>query len=285
MARRVPRIAGVVIVVGLAAGLGTARADVIDHRVKQLERGDYKVRMSAVLSLSKNSSDPRAIKSLAKALTEDSERTIRKLAAMSLRKLGPNSPGWALRLAVRALTHAAKHDRDRAVRKAARTALATLRPRKPRRSSRSFFVEIGRPTDATKRLSSSSNQAVASAVRSTLSKLAPEYSLKRPRRHTGKGFFVGPRVTRLTVKARGNLAKVSCSLSMALSPWSSKAGKQRLMDGSAQVTGNATVTTSRRGVRQASHECVVTVAQELTRRQVVPFLRRHSQGIRTASTR
>src|SRR5687768_2418648 len=83
-AARVATIAALLVVLGRAA---PARADNVGELVRQLEHDDSdKVRLSAALNLTKLG-EQRAILALAKALGNDSDRSVRGAAAVGLGEL------------------------------------------------------------------------------------------------------------------------------------------------------------------------------------------------------
>ena len=104
----------------VALGASPAAADAVDVRAKQLRRGDYKVRLSAALFLSR-SDDPRALSALARAAVKDSRTTIRELAVRSLAKQADESVPSAVRTrVVKALERASRRDRRSKIRRLAR---------------------------------------------------------------------------------------------------------------------------------------------------------------------
>ena len=60
-----------------------AAADAVDASVRELDAGNYKVRLAAALSLSK-SRDPRAVIALATALRNDGEQSIRRVPGLPM---------------------------------------------------------------------------------------------------------------------------------------------------------------------------------------------------------
>lgn len=276
--------------------MGVAHADRIDQQTRRLRSKSYKVRVSAALQLS-NASDDRAVFALARLLEVDKQKSVRQVAALSLGKAVRRSSSDAARSrAMRALTRAQKKDRSSRVRRAARKALGQLArsasvaaPRRRARSG-SVFLHVGKPADRTRRLTSGDRGDLLRAVSRTISRHAPNYGmatrknelptkaeLEKRRVH---GFFVGAQVATLSVRRRGSKAEVRCKVAVRVGPWMGKDGGERIVanktasaSGSARVVGSG----SKRGIRMSQRDCVVAVAEEITARQVVPFLKRASR--------
>ncbi|MEM9492295.1 MAG: HEAT repeat domain-containing protein, partial [Myxococcota bacterium] len=117
----------VALVASLIGWIGPVHADAIDSRVAQLRgSGDYKVRLTAALWLSKKR-DERSVKAFTQALRSDEEHTIRQLAAKYLGgNLAAAKSAKARSKALRALKRAAKRDSNSKVREAARSALEQI---------------------------------------------------------------------------------------------------------------------------------------------------------------
>ena len=118
-------ILGPLLLVSLLFG-GTASADNVDRLTKQLSTSsDYKVRISAALSLSKLR-DQRAVWPFVKAL-KDSDKTVRGVAAASLGKTVNSSTSEKMRARVlQELKKAATSDSNAFVRKQSQKAFDAL---------------------------------------------------------------------------------------------------------------------------------------------------------------
>ncbi|HLU66387.1 MAG TPA: HEAT repeat domain-containing protein [Kofleriaceae bacterium] len=283
---------GIALIVGLivVAMPRASRGDKVADSAAQLRSsGDYKIRLSAALHLAKQRGDARAVKALARALARDRESTVRRVAALSLGALvTPELPSRARRDALAALERASSRDRDSRVRKSAsaalaraRATLARARPARPRGGK--LFLHVGMPSDLSRRLPGGSVSAVQAAVRGSLRRHAPDYAQSRGRPPTGselrarglRGYYVGAQVAKIAVQERGNQAEVRCTVSVRVSPWSGRDGHERLVASeSASASGSGKISTSRSDARRAAVDCAVAVAEEITARQVVPFLRR-----------
>lgn len=277
----------------MLAAAAPAHADKIDSISRQLKDGrPYKVRVSAALFLGKQS-DRRAIIALARSLREDEESTVRRIAALSLGSLMNARLDRATQLAVfEALERASKRDRDSAVRRNAQTALDRARSTmqraravatpEPVQTGRDVFVHVARGSDLTQQLPSNGAETVQEAVRGSLRRLAPDYqqsssipSQAELSSRRLRGFRVGAQVAKVAVQSRGSLAEVRCTVSVRVSPWTGSDGGERLAaNESASATGNGKVSSTRRDTKRAALDCAVAVTEELTARQVVPFLRR-----------
>lgn len=263
-----------------------AVADEIDASIRELRGArSYKVRLSAAMVLAKQR-DPRAILALARAVTQDPESTVRRVAALSLARLVDSVVAREARsAAVNALESASRSDRDRRVRQTAQLALERMHTSLADSSSSAsgIFVHVGVPPDPSRALPSESSLALLAALRGSLRQHAPDYEMASGALPTRaelasrrlRGFTITARVARVQVEEKGNRADVSCTVAVRVGPWTGRDGNERIAaDVSASATGNGKVTASRKGTRRATVDCAVAVAQELAAREVVPFLRR-----------
>ncbi len=300
-----PAWLGILLLLGLAAPIVAlprrAGADDIDASARDLRRARaYKVRLSAALVLAQRS-DPRAVMALVRAVGQDPERTVRRVAALALARLADLTTDEARRAAIAALERARQRDRDRSVRRSAQRALdrmhaaevdtassasprsARTRGRPARAGADRLFIHVGAPADLPRALPSGSGDALRAAVRGSLRRHAPDYALTSAELPTRawlasrrlRGFAVTASVARVAVRPNGDQADVSCTVSVRVSPWSGSDGNERLSaDESASATGNGRVTASGPDTRRAAMDCAFAVTEELAARQVIPFLRR-----------
>jgi hypothetical protein len=297
-----------VLVAGWRTKAGAEAIDSIDERVAQLERsGDYKVRLSAAVQLAK-SDDPRAAAAMVRLLENESSKTMRRLAALSLGTMVNGDTPSRLRGQVeRALTHAAENDPDRKVRRHAQGSLEQLaevatRPagdkpaqttRPPvsltplRPGERGVFLHITAPRDASRRAPKGLPPQLHDAVRAMLRRKVPEYrldwpsqspptagELKQARLHA---YRVQPSVMELRIEARGSQAEIQCTVALHVNPWQGSDSAELWSEKqAASATGRGRVTGANRqdAIAAAQRDCVVTVAERITSEQVVPFLRR-----------
>ncbi len=271
-----------------------ARADKIDTVSRQLREGrPYKVRISAALVLAKQQ-DKRAVLAMVRSLREDEESTVRRVAALSLGGMINGRLDRATQLtAFEALERSSKRDGDPSVRRNAQSALdrarATMqkersvaRPTEPVSRSGDVFVHVAKASDLTRQLPSYGSTTVQEAVRGSLRRLAPDYQQSASAPSSAeltsrrlRGFRIGAQVAKVAVQPRGSVSEVRCTVSVRVSPWSGADGAERLAaNESASATGNGKVSAPSRDTKRAALDCAVAVTEELTARQVVPFLRR-----------
>jgi len=280
-------MAAIVILVALAPPIA---ADKIDDSSSQLRGSrDYKIRLSAALYLAKQQGDRRAVKALARALMVDSESTVRRVAALSLGTLlTPGLPEDARKVGLKALERSSETDGDKRVRASAGSALLRARSQLGVAASSGggrgkLFVHVGKPSDLTRKLPSGSVEMVQAAVRGALRRNAPDYQMSSGSPPTRsqlasrklRGFYVGAAVARVAIESNGSSTEVRCTVSLRVSPWSGSDGNERLVaNESATASGSGRIETSAGDSNRAAADCAVAVSEELTARQVIPFLRR-----------
>ena len=277
----------VLALIAVATWSSTAHADQIDLHVKQLKRGaDYKIRLSAALKLSR-SSDERAVRAMAVALRRDDSTTIRRVAALSLSKMVDESlPVSVRKKAIAALKAAKKDDADSKVRENAGRALEALHGIESNPNA-TVFLHVGKPADLTRSAPRDTTARMHLAVKRSLRQAAPNFAqewetgklpTKRQLARKGaKAFFVGASVSQLEVKKSRGRAEVRCAVSVRVSPWEGRDGRERWAEKqTASATGNGKVigANSKSGIDNAKRDCLLAVVESITARQVVPFLRR-----------
>ena len=274
--RKAAALALAVVVVGIVAGPGVARADKVDDLILRM-RGDtdYKVRLSAALSLGKLG-DRRAIPALVDGLA-DPDKSVRLVAAGALGKLvDAGAPLEQRAQALAALDSAARGDPEDSVRVQAQRSLVALQglPPPPTPLGRGVYIEIGSMADKTTRAA-----AVLPVMRQTivasLHKRAPTYQLAWPtgrapteldlRRAGSTGFFIDASLTRLDTSG----SHVACAISMILATFPQKS-MFGFLNGSAEVDAGST---SERAVTEALGECVSAVLDDLVGTKIVPTIR------------
>lgn len=280
-------MAAAIVLVALAPSVA---ADKIDDSSNQLRASrDYKIRLSAALFLAKQQGDRRAVKALARALMVDSESTVRRVAALSLGTLlTPGLPEDARKVGLKALEQSSQTDGDRRVRASAASALLRARSQLGVASAGGggrgrLFVHVGKPNDLTRKLPSGSVEMVQAAVKSALRRNAPDYQMSTGSPPTRselasrklRGYYVGAAVARVAIESNGSSTEVRCTVSLRVSPWSGSDGNERLAaNESATASGSGRIQTSASDSTRAAADCAVAVSEELTARQVIPFLRR-----------
>lgn len=270
-------------------------ADEFEVQARELFRGEpFKVRLSAALWLSRRGgADGRAVSLLATALGRDKERTVRHLAATALGEMvGGDTPSAPRARAMSALDRAAATDRDRKVRAAAKTALLKIRARMPRPEEKSdgdgfggVFLHVGPVVDPARKLPPGGAPKVEAAVRGALVKgelhgavSQPGKSLPRSRDLRAarqRGFYLGTSIAEVKSRKIGRRLEVRCKLSVRVTPWTGDDGEEKLVaERTASATGSGVVTTAPAGAKAAVLDCLTSVGEEVTARQIVPFLRR-----------
>jgi hypothetical protein len=272
---------------------GIASADTIDRDVKNLGTGGYKMRLAAALALSK-SRDPRAVIALADALMSDADPTIRRVSAIALEKMvDERTAPDAKELAIDAVERAAHKDRDEKVKATAAAALrslAGLRATKTRGGGGSrpeVFVNV-EAIDQSKRAPADAPARLTKIVKASVEKtgyatswpggLPTEAELSSSR---SRGFIVASTVKKVEVERTARRATIACTVSIRIAPWSGKDGGEKWeanKAASAQGSAKAQTGTSQREIDNGVRDCLEAVAEDVTGRQVLPFLKRLAQA-------
>jgi hypothetical protein len=280
-------LALVAVVVMTATAAQPAFADEVDANVRKLEAtSNYKVRLAAALSLAK-SRDPRAVIALAVALRDEREESIRRVAALALENMIDGATAEDAReLGIGALEQAAKRDSDQKVREtAARAAkaLAGLR-RKPGKSNKPpVFVNVDSTTDQTKRLPTDAGDRLTRMLRQSVESTG--YSTSWPgglptsaelTSNRSRAFIVAGTVKRVELSPVAGKTHVMCTVAVRIAPWMGKDGGERWeANRAASASGSAKVITGGRDrdVQRGIRDCVEAVVEDVTSRQVLPFLK------------
>jgi len=264
----------------------TARADEVESWVNQLfGSGGYKVRLGAALSLSKVH-DARAVVALARALEQDEEANLRRVAALALARIVDGDTPQRVRERARtALAGAARGDRDGKVRETAARALQELGGGDDG-ASPAVFINVGNAADLTRKAPADAARQLEVAVRSAVKRTAPGYAVEWPgglptaQQLTTAGasaFYVGATVAVVDVAKKSGRTEVACTVAIRVAPWAGKDGHERWREqeaASAQGSGKAITGGSDAAVAGGIRDCIAAVGEELTSRQVVPFIKR-----------
>lgn len=279
-------LAVVMAVVVSAAGVRTAAADEVDANVRKLEAtSNYKVRLAAALSLAK-SRDPRAVIALAGSLRDEREESIRRVAALALETMIDASTAEDAReIGIGALEQAAKADVDVKVREvSARAAksLAALR-RRPKAPRPQVFVNVDPTTDQSKRLPSDAGDRLTRMLRASVESTG--YSTSWPgglptsaelTSNRSRAFIVAGTVKRVELQQASGRTQITCTVAVRIAPWMGKDGGERWeANRAASASGSAKVSTGarERDVQRGIRDCVEAVVEDVTSRQVLPFLK------------
>lgn len=274
----------------LLLALRPASADTIDASIKELQNRNYKSRLSAALTLAR-SSDARAVMALIDVLQSDQESALRRVAAIGLGRGVDGLPEATVEKVRTALTTATK-DADTKVRDSALAALksmpAATAPR-GKGSALTVFVHIDRVGDESKQASAESITLVSKNVRRAIEDNgfttvwpggAPSKAeLVASRAHA---FIVVSTVKKIVVKKKSRQAEVTCTVAIRVSPWTGRDGNEVWeANKSASASGSAKTTTSNSSTEIAAgmQDCLDTLADDITRRQVTPFLRKIAAAI------
>jgi len=258
---------------------GTASADNVDRLMKQLEASDdYKVRISAALSLSKLR-DQRAVWPFVKAL-KDSDKTVRGVAAASLGKIVNSTTSAKMQARVlQELKKAAKSDSNSFVRKQAQKAFDALsKLATPTEvSAGGIYVNIGQMSakteDATKIRNHMRNTVLKTFKKKGSSMMISWPGGKDPSKRQisqkkVKAFHVDGTINELTATVSGSSTTVSCKVSMLIASYPEKS-MFGFLKGGAQVRASS----SPKEVQYAKEDCVAAVMEDLVARKIIPTIK------------
>lgn len=280
----------IAIALAVAASPGVARADFVDDQAQELLTArHYKRRLAAALTLAKVH-EGRAVRSLASAMERDDDPKLRQVAALALASaVTDDTPAPDRVLAFAALERVQRADGDAQVRElAARTLvkLDGLRGVAPSGPPPAIFIYVAGATDTSTKAPSDAVGRLSTLVRAAVTRRAPEL----PTRWPGvlptqkalvaagtKAYAVATTIAKVGIVQRGSQAEISCTVQVRITPWNGTDGAERWVahraasaSGSGHVTGPATP----RSIAGAIGDCVGAVAEEVTAKQVVPFLRK-----------
>lgn len=261
----------------------TAHADNVGELMKQLDADSDKVRLAAVLNLTKLG-DERAILPIVKVLGNDGNDEIREAAAVALGKLvTPSTKSSIKGLVVKALKQAESTDGSSRVKSQASKSLAALgagggttAPPTGSGSGKNVYVNVGpmssKTGDAT--VDARMRPAMVKVSQQTLGKVASSMAttwaggaLPTSAQLTQKGFqgfYVDGTLNELKVSN----GTVSCKISMLLASFPDKS-VFGLLSGGAKVQGG----TSAKDVALASDDCVAAVVESLIATKIVPTIK------------
>ncbi len=258
---------------------GTAHADNVERLVKQLETSkDYKVRISAALSLSKLR-DQRAVWPFVKAL-KDSDKTVRGVAAASLGKIVNSSTSAKMQARVlKELKTAASKDSNSFVRKQAQKAFDVLSKLGPPSevSAGGIYVNIGKMSakteDATKIRDHMRKTVVKTFKKKASAMMVAWPGGKDPNKKQiaakkVKAFHVDGTINELKATASGSSTTVSCKVSMLIASYPEKS-MFGFLKGGAQVRASS----SPKEVQYAKEDCVAAVMEDLVARKIIPTIK------------
>jgi len=282
------RVFAMLLVIAFAS---TADADAIERNIRQLSgEHSYKVRLAAALALSK-STDPRAVLAVADALSHDENPTVRRVAALALEKMiDTHTPEDAKQLGLAALEAAAASDADERVRGTAQVSLRALsglrahaRSNVPRGNGPAVFVNVDSTIDQSRRAPNDAPARITRVVKRNIEKTgyATSWSGGLPTQAdlasaSTRGFIVGATVKKIAVSRVGHQMEIACTVAIRVAPWAGKDGGEKWeANKAASASGSAKAMTgsSEREVSSGMRDCLEAVSEDVTARQVLPFLR------------
>jgi hypothetical protein len=275
-----------------------ARGDVqVTVGIRQLGSDpSQRVRLAAALGLAKTR-DPRAVIALAGALRNDADDGIRRVAALALSKMiDARTPPDAVALAFTALDDAAANDRSADVQVAASNTalkLASYRPVKKTKAPSGrpgkaggppVFVNIDATTDQSKQLPPGGGDRLKRIVMQNVQRtgLATTWPGGLPTSNDlsasrSKAFIVASTVKKIDITKTGAQTQIACTVAVRVAPWTGSDGGERWeanRAASASGSAKAIVGNRPRDVQAGVNDCLEAVAEDVTSRQVVPFLKR-----------
>jgi hypothetical protein len=273
----------VLALVVFSVGAAPARADNVTTLIGQLANGsDYKVRLSAALSLAKLG-DPRAILPFVNALRDDSDKTVRGAAAVGLAKLVDSTTNKDVRKkAIAALSTAKAGDSDPFVRKQAEKAWLALRDVDDTAQvvAGGIFVDLG-PMSAKTPGADKLKSLMRKTANGVFARRAQGMMLAWPGGGSpSKGqldakkvsaYHVDGTLTELTVKEKGASTTISCKISMLIATYPEKS-MFGFLNGGASVQGSS----SSSDVELAKEDCVVAVVEDLVTKKIIPTIQTRS---------
>ncbi len=260
-----------------------AFADNVDVLIKELGADSERVRLSAVLNLTKLG-DERAIEPLIKVIANDSDKKVRSAAAVGLGSIGASAPKALKQKAIAALQKSASSDASEFVKAKAEDSLKKLGSSgsgsgpAPTGGS-SIYVNIGPMSSKTGNATADAKYRalIVKIAGSTLARSAPKMEQKwagtlpsTVQGFAAKGysaFFVDGTLNELKVQTSGNTATVSCKISMLLASFPDKA-IFGMLNGGAKVQGSAV----QKDIDLAGEDCVTAVVEDLIAKKIVPTI-------------
>ncbi len=268
----------------LLALAAPARADKVDDLIRDLKTGsDYKVRLSAALSLAKVG-DKRAITAFQIAL-KDSDKTVRGASAVALGKLvDATTPAAKRDLIIKDLTTMIGKESSDSVKKQAEKSLQTIKAiggggSTTTVASGAVFIDVG---PMSSKASEGDNVKLKGLMRSTVektfkSKGQPMMTAwpggKSPTRKDldakkASGFHVDGTLTEMTVKQKGSAATVSCKVSMLIATFPEKS-VFGFLNGGASVTASS----DESDIKLAGEDCLAAVVEDLVAKKIIPTIK------------
>lgn len=259
-----------------------AYADNVGVLIKDLEADSDKVRLAAVLNLTKLG-DAKAILPLVKVLGNDGDDAVREAAAVSLGKLAANSKGSIKNLVISALKKAEANDSSGRVKTQAAKSLTALgatgggTSTQPSTGGKNgIYVNIGPMSSKTgdAAVDSKMRPAMVKVSQQTLTRVASSMATTwsgggaptsaQLNQKGFQGFYVDGTLNELKVSG----GMVSCKISMLLASFPDKS-VFGFLNGGAKVEGGS----SPKDIALASDDCVAAVVEDLIAKKIVPTIK------------
>lgn len=286
MSERAVRVLAIALMcaAALVAFTAPARADKVDDLVRDLKTGsDYKVRLSAALSLAKLG-DKRAIPAFVIALS-DKDKTVRGAAAVALGKLIDAKTSEPQRQQVtRALEGLIERESSDSVKKQAQKTLAAIEairgePVVEPGGGGGVFVDVAPMASKT---ATGDNAKLKALMKRTTEKTfgsrAKDLMTTWPggKAPTKKdlaakkvsGFHVDGTLLEITVKEKGSSATVSCKVSMLIATYPEKS-VFGFLNGGASVTASSDAS----DIAAAGEDCLAAVVEDLVAKKIIPTIK------------
>jgi hypothetical protein len=264
-----------------------AHADNVDILVKQLEDDSDKVRLSAVVNLTKlGDSRASVLLALVKRVNSDNEgdKNVRGAAANALGALGGGAKGSVKGLITKALQSAESNDPNDFVRQQASQALTRLgagggaSSSKPTIGGGKVYANIGPMSSKTGANDAKWRGLMVKVATTTMNRTDASMATAWPSGGTPSkvqlekggysGFYVDGTLNELKIDKSGSNATVSCKISMLLASFPDKS-VFGFLNGGAKVQGSA----SARDIDLASEDCVTAVVEDLIAKKIVPTIK------------
>ncbi len=281
---RVAAITALLVGLAIITRAMPAHADNIDTLIGQLEDDSDRVRISAVLALTKQG-DPRAIDGLVGRLQNDNIKNIRSLAAKALGGIVTSAvKGKQRQTAIDALTTASQNDKEEIVKINATRSLEQIGAGAPATrpsggGGGGIYVNIGPMSSKTTSPNNAKHRTLMNKQSiETLNKIAPNMPTswaggKDPTKADldkkgVTGFYVDGTLTELKIDISGSNAKVSCKVNMLLASYPDKS-MFGFLNGGAAVQGSS----SPSDIAMAETDCIGAVIESLITKQIVPTIK------------
>ncbi len=278
----------------LCSGIAAADHDQIENSVKETTAKPQKVRLAAVLALSK-AKDPRAVLAVSNSLRRDADANIRRIAALALEKMiDRTTTDDARELALDSLEKASKADSDlKVMETSARVYKALSHLRTSAKAGASggrpaVFVNIDPAIDQSKKAPKDAPDRLAKIVRKGIERTG--YSTSWPgglpsskdlSKSKSQAYIVASSVKHIEVTKGSRQTTIACTVAIRIAPWGGKDGGEKWeANRAASASGSAKAMTgnSANQISSGMRDCIVAVTEDVTNRQVVPFLKRLAQA-------